>query len=170
MRIPVFVSTPNSLDEDQTKSKNIILEELEKLQLEARTLGNSDYPADLPINEVYSLAVHCSGGVILGFTQFETNTGIWKKESLNKSQQNETITFPTPWNQLEAGILFGLSLPVLVFKEENISGGIFDLGAADIFVQTMPIYPVSNDDKEAITQIFLKWGAKVRNRYYQRKI
>ena len=79
MKIPVFVSSPTALNDEQKKSRYIIVSELETLQFEARTLGRSDYPADLPIREIYSLAAHCSGGIILGFSQFETELVHGKK-------------------------------------------------------------------------------------------
>lgn len=169
MKIPVFVSAPTVLNSEQEKSRDIIISELETLQFEARALGRSDYPADLPIREIYSLSAHCSGGIILGFSQFETDTGTWKKGTDSESKQSKVVAFPTPWNQLESGILFGLSLPLLVFRESNITGGIFDPGAADVFVQNMPIAPLNKNNKNAISQVFLKWGAKVREHYYQNK-
>lgn len=169
MNIPVFVSAPTDLNREQEKSRDIITSELEVLQFEARALGRSDYPADIPIKEIYSLSAHCSGGIILGFSQFETDTGIWKKGTDSESKQSKKVVFPTPWNQLESGILFGLGLPLLVFRELNIAGGIFDPGAADVFVQNMPIAPLDKDNKNAISQVFLKWGAKVREHYYQNK-
>ena len=169
MKIPVFVSAPTALNSEQEKSRDIIISELETLQFEARALGRSDYPADLPIREIYSLSAHCSGGIILGFSQFETDTGTWKKGTSSESKQNKLIAFPTPWNQLESGILFGLGLPLLVFRELNITGGIFDPGAADVFVQNMPIAPLDKNNKDAISQVFLKWGAKVREHYYQNR-
>lgn len=69
--------------------------------------------------------------------------------------------------RISSNILFGLSLPLLVFKESNISGGIFDPGAADVFVQNMPIIPLNQNNKNALAQVFLKWGAKVREHYYR---
>jgi hypothetical protein len=57
----------------------------------------------------------------------------------------------------------------LVFRESNISGGIFDPGAADVFVQNMPEMPLDDNNANALSQIFLKWGAKVREHYYQNK-
>ena len=169
MKIPVFVSAPTDLNDEQEKSRKVIVSELDALQFEARALGRSDYPADLPIREIYSLATHCSGGVILGFSQFETDTGIWKKGTMVESKQNGHIAFPSPWNQLESGILFGLNIPLLVFRESSISGGIFDPGAADVFVQNMPIASLNQKNKDALTQVFLKWGAKVREQYYENK-
>jgi len=57
----------------------------------------------------------------------------------------------------------------LVFRELNISGGIFDPGAADVFIQNMPVTPLNRNNKDALAQVFLKWGAKVREHYYQNK-
>jgi hypothetical protein len=36
------------------------------------------------------------------------------------------------------GILFGLRLPLLIFKEDGIEGGVFDPGISDAFVHNMP--------------------------------
>lgn len=168
MRIPVFLSAPTALNSAQEDSRSLIVQEINKLQFEPRALGRSDYPADLPIREVFSLASHCAGGIILGYSQFETNTGIWKRGTPSEFAQTATVCFPTPWNHLESGILFGLQLPLLVFREPSISGGIFDPGAADVFIQTMPFNPLSIENQEALTQVFLKWSARVRARYYKK--
>jgi len=47
------------------------------------------------------------------------------------------LLFPTAWNNLEAGILFAMSKPLLVFRADAIEGGIFDNGVSDVFVQQM---------------------------------
>jgi len=166
MKIPVFVSCPTHLNPQQNKSRELILGELEELQLEPRALGRGDYPSELPLREVYIIARHCAGGLILGFSQFEADSGTWKKGTDSERQQSDPAIFPTPWNNLEAGILFGLSLPLLIFREPNISGGIFDLGVTDVFTHTMPIPPLDRTNRDAIKQVFLKWSAKVREVYY----
>lgn len=166
MKIPVFVSCPTILNEQQEQARKIIIDQLEKLQMEPRALGRGDYPVKFPLREVYSIAKHCSGGIILGFTQFETNTGIWLKGTREEVKQSEPIGFPTHWNHLEAGILFGLRLPLLIFRESIIRGGVFDPGVTDVFVHPMPHPPLSPDNKTALDQVFLKWSAKVRTHYY----
>ena len=107
-----------------------------------------------------------SGGIILGFKQFETNSGTWKKNTTGEKDQSEYIAFPTPWNHLEAGVIFGLKLPLLVFREPTIQGGVFDIGVTDVFVHPMPVDPISKKNKDALKQVFLKWSAKVREHYY----
>lgn len=84
MKIPIFLSCPTVLNSNQEKSREIVLDELRFLSLEPRALGRSDYPTDLPLREVYVLATHCSGGVILGFDQFFTEDGICKRGTMQE--------------------------------------------------------------------------------------
>ncbi|HYY41205.1 MAG TPA: hypothetical protein VE775_00650 [Pyrinomonadaceae bacterium] len=167
MKIPVFVSCPTALNEAQDAARNQIISELDCQQLEPRALGRSDYPAEFPLREVYSIATRCAGGIILGFSQFETETGVWKKGTSGAKPQETRIIFPSPWNHLEAGILFGLRLPLLIFREKEISGGIFDVGTSDLFVHVMPTPPLDEEKLDSLRQVFLKWGAKVRSLYYE---
>jgi hypothetical protein len=170
MKIPVFVSSPSDLNPQQEESRKLILSELEDLQLEARALGRGDYPAELPLREVISISRHCAGGIILGFAQFWADSGTKRKGCKEKEKKiSKPVLFPTPWNQLEAGILFAHYLPILIFREPTIEGGIFDLGVSDVYVHEMPIHPLDNSKKEGLKQVFLKWSAQVRRVYYGEK-
>ncbi len=167
MKIPVFVSCPTALNEIQKAARRVVLDELEKLELEPRAIGASDYPTDLPLREVYVVAKHCAGGVILGFEQIQVTTGFLKRGNPKEKPIVEPTIFPSPWNQLEAGILFGIGLPLLVFREAGITGGIFDPGVTDIFIHNMPDPHMSADELRPLTSVFLKWQAKVREVYYR---
>jgi hypothetical protein len=168
MRIPVFVSIPTSLSPEQEAARKRVVKYLDKLNLEPRALGRSDYPTEYPLREVYVIAKHCSGGVILGFEQIRVTGGVIKpgtnEESKIKASQPRSI--PTPWNHLEAGILFGLRLPLLIFKEQRVTGGVFDNGVTDVFVHTIPVNGWATKDDESLSEVFLKWHAKVCEHYY----
>jgi len=166
MKVPVFVSAPTDLNPIQEKSRKLIINQLNGLQLEPRALGRGDYPAELPLREVYNIARHCAGGIILGFIQFETRAGKWKRGTPKEKAQSGVAAFPTPWNHLEAGILFGLRLPLLIFREPNVTGGVFDQGVTDVFIHPMPVPPLEPTKGEAFQQVFLKWASKVREIYY----
>jgi hypothetical protein len=169
MRIPVFVSGPTKLNRRQDSSRHRIMRELARLQLEPRALGRSDYPSDFPLREVFVIAKHCSGGIILGFRQFVATAGIWKQgtKEQRKIQPRKPEYFPTPWNHLEAGILFGLQLPLLIFREEPMRGGVFDEGVTDVFIHNMPPGDINRASLEAFREVLLKWSAKVREHYYR---
>lgn len=166
-RIPVFVSAPTLLNPAQEATRDLIVSELEAQHLEPRALGRTDYPADCPIREVYSIAQVCAGGVILGFGQYEGDGGTWKPGTAKATPHVGRVVFPSPWNQLEAGILYGLNLPLLVFREPGISGGIFDAGVSELFVNELPIVPLDKSAADSLRHLFLKWAAKVRSVYYR---
>ena len=168
MLIPVFVSMPNTLSNKQDAAQRLVLRELGHHGIEARTLGQTDYPTSFPLREVLTLAKHCSGGLILGFSQFDATAGAWKKDTPFKTKvgKNKPTQFPTPWNQLEAGILFALDIPLLVFRESGISGGVFDNGVTDLFVHPMPKPDAEYNEMKTLRAVFQKWTAQVRAHYY----
>jgi hypothetical protein len=166
MKIPIFVSSPTQLNKDQERARTLIVNELGNLGMEPRALGRTDYPSDFPLREVLVIARHCSGGVILGFEQFYTKTGIWKRGTNEEKKNTADVCFPSPWNQLEAGILFSMGLPLLVFKEDSISGGVFDSGVTDVFIHKMPMGRILKPNQEALKEVILNWQRKVRSHYY----
>ena len=168
MRIPVFVSCPTQLGPGQEASRKVIVDLLDELHLEPRALGRSDYPDEYPLREVWVIARHCSGGVILGFEQCLAIRGTWKRGTAEEAKfgSENPASFPTPWNYLEAGILFGLQLPLLIFKEAGISGGVFDPGVTDVFIHKMPRPRMPAKEFRALKAVFLKWHGKVSQHYY----
>jgi hypothetical protein len=161
MRIPVFVSCPSSLSPAQEESRKIITKNLHEVGVEWRGLGRTDYPSRSPLREVLAMARHCSGGVILGFNRLWKSMGASRGRKLAASAPQ-----PTPWNHLEAGILFGLDLPLLVFREDGIEGGIFDLGVGDIFIHRMPAPGLASSERRNLAEVFRKWNAEVYAHYY----
>jgi len=167
MAIPVFVSCPTSLSDIQQKSKALVFEELERFGLEGRTLGQTDYPTEFPLREVLVIARHCSGGLILGFEQMRADSGEERPNTERTREISAPLSLPTPWNHLEAGIMFSLGLPMLVFREPRISGGVFDYGVTDLFIHTMPTVAMTDGQRRNLQAVFLKWQAKVRDFYYR---
>lgn len=162
-RIPIFLSAPTTLSPEQQLSYQFIFDLLEREGFEPRALGRSDFGADYPLKEVYSIARHCSGGVILGFEQARANDVEFKPGT---SAANKTsASFPTPWNNLEAGILFALKLPMMVFRAAGIQGGIFDHGVSTAFIQQLPVGIPTDAEANAIEQAVRNWAGKAREHY-----
>lgn len=62
-------------------------------------------------------------------------------------------------------MLFGLRLPLMVFREAGVQGGVFDSGVCDVFIQGLPC---GVPDRRAATQIGVAvkhWASKVRQDY-----
>lgn len=110
---------------------------------------------------------HCSGGIILGFEQYNSSSMVYRRGVKGKEKKMAgPIVFPTPWNQLEAGILYSFSLPLLIFKEPGIEGGIFDVGIIDSFTHEMPSTKMSRSKQEDLDSLFQRWTSEVQNHYY----
>lgn len=163
-RIPVFVSAPTALSPAQESAYMAIAGLLDDENLERRALGRTDFGVDFPLKEVYAIARHCSGGVILGFSQMRADRLTVKGGTLGE-QVVQNYRFPTPWNNLEAGILFALKVPMMVFREDGIEGGVFDNGVSEVFVQRLPLGPPSSDEVEALKAAIKNWVGKVREHY-----
>ena len=160
MKIPVFISCPSSLNERQKEYDKKINQLLEEFGFERRALGLSDYPTEYPLKEVYDLAKRCAGGIILGFEQTYIERGI-KKRGTSDEKALEGISLPTPWNHLEAGILYSLQMPLLIIREKKIEGGIFDYGTSAYFVHDF-------ESDFNLKQVFMKWAGKVSEKYYSK--
>lgn len=162
--IPVFVSAATALSPRQRESYDFIVQLLSDENLESRALGRSDFGVDFPLKEVYAIARHCSGGVILGYTQTHAETVTLKPDTPASYRRKDQV-FPTPWNNLEAGILFALRIPLMVFREEGISGGVFDNGVSEVFVQRLPLGTPAGDEANALKSAIKNWVGKVREHY-----
>ncbi len=168
MRIPVFVSAPSAdnLSPAQEQSAATIHDLVKRYKLEWRALGRSDYPNDVPLKEVLRMVRHCSGGIVLGFEQFRATQGEFKPGSKKAKVANGPVSFPTPWNQLEAGILVAASLPLLIFREDGVSGGVFDVGTSELFIHPMPGPESTQQALDDLDSVFQNWVSRVRVHYY----
>jgi len=165
MKIPIFLSCPRTLTASQTAIRAGIVAELDKWGLEPRTIGVSDYAVDAPLKEILVLARHCAGGLILGFKQTHVTSGT-HKPSTNEEKALTDAAWGTPWNQIEAGVLFALGLPMLLLRESSVVEGIFDLGSSGLFVQSFD----EVEPEEAIAKCaphVERWHSRVREHYYR---
>jgi len=60
-----------------------------------------------------------------------------------------------------------MQLPLLIFREESVRGGVFDEGVSDVFIQNIPSGEMTKSNLEAFREVFLKWSSRVRERYYR---
>jgi len=145
---------------------------LEENRLIRCTLGKDDFPVDTPLSEVFGMIRRCSGAVVLGFRQFHAPSGVFKAGTSAVRTEDKDVYMPTPWNQLEGGMIFALNLPTLIFREAGISGGIFDMGNQDAFVHGMPpgdtLEPGQEVVKEKYSVLFQRWSHRVGINYYAR--
>jgi hypothetical protein len=86
--------------------------------------------------------------------------------SPNAKVASAVVSFPTPWNQLQAGILFSSGLPMMIFREPGISEGIFGAGTSEVFIHQMPMTTQPTQALDDLDAVFQNWVARVRRHSY----
>ena len=104
--------------------------------LTPHTVGAQDFTSRSPLRKVLDVLRKCDGACILGFIQVEASNVVVKPGTKSESILPRAV-FPTPWNQLEAGMALVRGLPLLVICQEGVSGGIFDDGVGDVYVHRL---------------------------------
>lgn len=161
----VFVSQPTALSPRQCIARDWVHDRLRRHELGPRAIGVSEFGAKNPLHEVCLLARHCSGGVILGFTQAEAADVVVKPGTASE-ERRALLATPSPWNQLEAGILVAMRLPLLVLCEPSISGGVFDPGAGEHYVNHMDVDRIDEPQQaKRLEASILSWANQVWSAY-----
>jgi hypothetical protein len=168
MKIPVFASVGTRLSKDQIKIRDLIFGMLDNLNLEPRTIGRSDYAMTNPLREVVVLARHCAGALVLGFGETFLHQGYRtsREGSQVELQGTPLEVWPTPWGHIEAGLASALGLPLLIFRDKGVSGGVFDIGSSGLFIQEIPSLDEWDVRKQGIHEVLQNWRSEVHRHYY----
>lgn len=167
MNKSIFVSKPNSLSEAQTEFCARFFQLLSDRGFTPRTLGQTDFPNESPLNAVRTVLNECSGAIVLGLRQTFVEVGLHKAHTRHESPLRGCY-FPTSWNQIEGGMAFTLGLPLLILKEEGVAGGIFEVGSTDRFIHQADL----NADyfkSDRFLQPFNAWQSEVTLASHARK-
>jgi hypothetical protein len=152
----VFLSRPNWIPNTFEKGINNFYNLLKSIELNPRTIGQSDFPNESPLNEVINLMAKCEGTIVLGIPQIEIDNGNIKGTNINNK-----IILGTEWNHIEAALAYSIGHPLLIIHHKNVSRGIFDRGTCNSF-----LYEVDMDDSSwaishEISGVISNWKSKL---------
>lgn len=125
--VAVFVSRPLDIPPEFESGLHVFLRLLEKQGLNPRTLGDSDFSIENPLDAASKLMDECAGAVILGYPQFA---------AMADNEENSTLKLSSAWNQIEATLAYTKQIPLMIVTHPGVDSGIFDRGAAGRFVFT----------------------------------
>lgn len=153
----VFLSRPNWIPSEFEKGIENFYNLLKSINLNPRTIGQSDFPNESPLNEVISLMGKCEGTIVLGIPQIEIENGNLKGTAINGK-----MILGTEWNHIEAALAYSIGHPLLIIHHKNMSRGIFDRGACNSF-----IYEIDMDDNawaisSEISGVISNWKSKLK--------
>ena len=169
MKIPVFISCPTSLSPSHEAARTLIIRQLDDNGLEARALGRSDYPAELPLREVLLIARSLLGWNNSGFRAVPRERWVEKARNRCRRARQHINSISDCLEPFGVRHSFRASSPDPVFREDGITGRIFDTGVSDVFIHPMPPLHIKGAAKDALRQVFQRWAGRVRAQYYKDK-
>ena len=133
--IETFISRPNWAPSVIERNLKPFYQLLEDTGFNAHTIGKSQVPLRSPFEDVRRLMQRCQCTIVLGLPQIFMHSGKVKNEPIEQH-----LRLPTEWNQIETTMSLMLDLPTLVLLHKTVaSRGIFDRGAANVFVHTFDV-------------------------------
>lgn len=87
----------------------------------------------------------------------------FEKPATEKQRKIENEFLPTPWNQIEASMAYMQDMPLMIIREQGVSGGVFDVGITDRYVHQAEL---STEwlNSEMFIQPFNEWFSDVLNK------
>ncbi|MFC2188354.1 hypothetical protein ACFCT7_13645 [Fulvivirgaceae bacterium LMO-SS25] len=153
----IFLSRPNWIPEKCKIGLDNFYNLLESNELDPRTIGQSDYPNESPLDEVIKLMHKCHGTIVLGIPQIEITNGFIKEIEIT----NKTI-LGTEWNHIEAALAHSLNQPMLIIHDQSVTRGVFDRGACNTYLHAVDMTNDSWAISKSISGAITNWKSKLK--------
>ena len=172
MRIPIFLSISQPINEYQNYFLKKLQAKLIKLDFDPRTIGVTDYDMETPLAGIRRLLLETNGMITIAFKRINIESGV-SKPGTEKEKKICNKWLSSSFCQIEPAMAFQIGLPILIFREKGvIEEGVFEKGVVG---QYMPEVDASNkktiDDffaKKEFNQIIDQWGVYVKHYWYQK--
>lgn len=150
----VFVSSPAALTNAQAGARSEILRELDALDMETFAIDRSQYTS-VPWQQLRHAVASAHGMVVCGFGQLHVIAGEWRPGTSEARRACEW--YPTPWNQIEAGLAIMARVPVLVTADGEVNDGVFSV---DVWGDC--VFGLSaHSDTLARNEVLARWATAV---------
>jgi hypothetical protein len=154
----------------QAEFRQKLCDALKERDLEARTLGVSDYDMDAPLNGIRRLMVQACGLITVAFRRSHTTKLVIRRgadlEGM-KEQTRDDVWLTSPYAQIEPAMAFQLGLPILIFREKGVlDEGVLERGVTGLY---LPEFDLDNGspaiDQPEWKAILRQWEQRVRTVY-----
>jgi hypothetical protein len=157
----IFLSVGGTSNDKQESFVRAVEDRLRIETLTPNTIGRTKFSSDAPLKAILDCMDECSGSIIIAFERTFFPAGSEKRNGPKETQLTNTM-FPTPWNQIEAGIAYSKGLPLLVIIEEGIrTDGLLEKGN-DWYVMTVELDIAALNTSE-FNGVLASWKKKVES-------
>jgi hypothetical protein len=152
----IFLSRPSWINPRFQEGIDNFYNLLKSNDLNPRTIGQSDYPNESPLDEVIKLMEKCYGTIILGIPQIEITNG-----KIRGEDTRSTIELGTEWNHIEAALAHSIGQQILIIHHKTVQRGIFDRGAINCYLYNVDMNDSSWPITSAISGALMSWKSKL---------
>jgi hypothetical protein len=170
LKLRVFLSvgaTYTKLQEDYVLAFERVMADHD---LERLVVGRDSPPVRQPILEVKHLMRRADAVVVLAFSRYTISSGVEKQGANIPEHKPRTIKderHPTVWNQIEAGIAFGLGRPLFVVVEQGLKTEAMLKDRLEFLVRNSPLDP-AYFQTPAFKKVFSEFLTIARRRSWSR--
>jgi len=164
----VFVSVGGTATAEQEVFVQAVEQRLRSEGLNPRTLGRNAFGSEAPLKTISDLMENCVGTVVIALERTWFAEGLERRNG-PKEKHLQNVSYPTPWNQIEAALSYSRGLPLLVILDEGVqSEGLLEPGY-DWYVQKIMPVPNSLSSSE-FNGVLASWKQKIANQTSKRKL
>lgn len=162
MKIPIFLSYPKPINENQQNFINRLNEFLVSQNYYPMTLGVNEYDIYEPLLAIRKLMISSNGIITIALKKNNVSKLTIHKNSTIQTFDN--IYFTSPWCQIETAMAYQLGIPIMILREKDVfEEGILEKGISGIY---LPEFDLNSNienyiSSEEFLEIFKKWGYNV---------
>lgn len=159
----IFLSRATVLPNEYIDSFNHFESFLKEHECEIKTLGVTMFTSSTPLKAINSEIQKCDGCIIFGTPQMIVNQTILKPNTTNQKKiENTSISFSTPWNQIEAALAYAHEKPLMIISDELIhQEGFFENSTSKNFIQRYNLKSSKWYNSQAFIEITQDWLKKI---------
>jgi hypothetical protein len=156
----VFISIGTPCAPPQADFLDALMKLLRACDIEPRVANKTDFFTANPLKEISRIMRECDGAIVVAYERTYFDAGIEKRQSANPTQLT-SVSFPTPWNQIEAAMAVALGLPIIVMVEIGLrQEGLLEDGF-DWYIERLKISGDAFADK-AVRSRIAAWCRRVQ--------
>lgn len=170
-RIPIFLSTTNSLNSLQQEFLDRLIQEIEEALLFPRTLPESEQYPETILTSIRRLVMSSYGLLAINFRRFYAQ---FIKSNVGPAPTTTPFWEGSVYLQIEPSMAFQFGLPILLVRERgtDVGNGIWAGG-----ITPLNIFIEWDSDNQSVEDFFssvqwrevlANWAAEVRTNYYLR--
>lgn len=115
----VFVSVGGTANKAQEAFVRAVEDRLRSEGLIPHTVGRNTFSSDAPLKTVTELMNKCSGTIVIALERTYFPSGVERRGGPSATSLAEA-RYPTPWNQIEAGMAYVRGLPLMIIVEKGL--------------------------------------------------